>query len=58
MNDVHKPRKVTIPVCITVAQLEEVEKIAASIPGVDKRSWAIRELLKEAIEARGKVVSR
>lgn len=41
----------------TIPLLEEVERIAAKAPdagtGANRRSWAIRELIREAIESRG-----
>lgn len=58
MVDVHKGRKVTVPIVITISQLERVEQIAGTVPGADKRSWTIRELLKRGIEAWEKEVRR
>lgn len=51
MVDVHKGRRVSVPVVLTLPLLEEVEKIAGERGG-DKRSWVVRELLKEALDAR------
>lgn len=46
----------------TMPLLEKVEGIANASPdsgtGGNRRSWAIRELVKEAIEAREKGVAR